>query len=212
MNKSPSLAPSQESGGGLRHAVVGTLAALSRLVPNVLHLRRNPKSWVLFRFLLGISGAALVVFPLGLANNYYYPVAGLVMFVAAILLPPAMPTVSLEERARELGALVVVDGGRLVSVGSPSTAVHLFVGTEWIHALDGRFQPVLAVPVNELQSVLAEEHAGHWILRVSLTDRVVQFAYRGMFGEHRAHTAETALRSVMASALPEIPKRRAASA
>jgi len=97
-------------------------------------------------------------------------------------------------------------------VGSPSTAVHLFVGTEWIHALDGRFQPVLAVPVNELQSVFAEEHAGHWILRVSLTDRVVQFAYRGMFGEHRAHTAETALRSVMASALPEIPKRRAASA
>jgi hypothetical protein len=211
MNKSPSLAPSQESGGSLRHAAVGTLVALSRFVPNVLHLRRNPRSWVLFRFLLGIAGAALVVFPLGLSNNYYYPVAGLVMFVAAILLPPAVPAISLEEKARELGALVVVDGGRLLSAGSPSTAVHFFVGTECIRALDKHFQPVLTVPVNELQSVLAENHDGHWILRITLSDRVVQCTYRGLFGEHLAHTAETALRSVMAPSLP-IPKRRAANA
>ena len=212
MNKSPSLASPQDSGAGVRVEGKRTRAAVGQLASRIPDLRRNPKSWMLFRFLLGAAGAGLVVLPVGLANNYFYAVAGLVMFIAAILLPPAEPAASVEDKAREWGALVVVDGGRLVSAGLPSAAVRLFVGTERIRAADGRLCIVLDVPVNELDSVFAEELGGHWFLSIAWGERAAQFAYRGMSAEHHAHVAETALRSSMAQPLPATPRRRAAGA
>jgi hypothetical protein len=212
MNKSPSLAPSQESGSGVRHAVAETLAAAARVVPNVSRLRRNAKAWALFRVFLGIAGASLVVLPVGLANNYYYAVAGLVMFIASILLPPPKPPLSVEEKARDLGALGVVDGGQFVSAASSRTPVHLFVCAQRVLAVDAHLQTLLDVPVSELHLAHAEETNGGWLLSIAWADRVAQFVYRGMSAEHRAHMAETAVRTVMLPALPEVSKSRAANA
>jgi hypothetical protein len=167
---------------------------------------------MLFRILLGAAGAALVVLPLGLKNSYLYALVGLVMFVAAILLPRAKPTFSVDDKARELGALVVVNGGRIFSANASSTAVQLFVGTEQITALDETLQPLLVVPVNEIHSVSAEESDGRWLLSMTWAGHAAQFTYHGIFAEHLARVAETTIHGVMRPALPVLPQRRAASA
>jgi hypothetical protein len=167
---------------------------------------------MLFRLLLAAAGAALVILPLGYQNSFLYAIVGMFMFIAAILLPPAKPAISIDDKARELGAFVVVNGGRMVTANVSSAAVHLFVGAEEINALDMDFQPLLIVPVNEIQSVRAEESDGRWLLSLTWADHAAQFTYRGVFAEHLARVAETTLRSVTRPALPVIPQRRAASA
>jgi hypothetical protein len=214
MSTTPSPAPTETepSGSRLRTAAIGTLFALVLLVPKILHVRQNPKSWMLFRLLLAAAGTALVILPLGYQNSFLYAIVGMLMFIAAILLPPAQPAVSVDDKARELGALVVVNGGRLISPNASSAAVQLFVGAEQITALDADFQPLLIIQVNEIQFVRAEESDGRWLLSMTWADHAAQFTYRGVFAEHLARVAETTLRSVMRPALPVIPQRRAASA
>lgn len=214
MSTTPSPEPTQTetSDGRLRTAAIGTLFALVLLIPKLLHVRQNPKSWMLFRLLLAAAGAALVILPLGFQNSYLYAIVGMLMFVSAILLPPVKPAVSVDEKARELGAFVVVNGGRLVSANASSDAVQLFVGAEQITVLDSDFRSLLIVPVNEIQSVRAEESDGRWLLGITWSDHAAQFTYRGVFAEHLARVAETTLHSVMRPALPVIPQRRAASA
>jgi len=214
MSTTPSPAPTQTetSNSRLRTAAIGTLFALVLLVPKILHLRRNPKSWMLFRLLLAAAGAALVILPLGYQNSFLYAIVGMLMFVSAILLPPVKPAISVDDKARELGAFVVVNGGRLISANASSAALQLFVGAEQITALDADFQTLLVVPANEIQFVRAEESDGRWLLSITWADHAAQFTYRGVFAEHLARVAETTLRSVMRPALPVFPQRRAASA
>src|SRR5437879_8748 len=53
------LARQESFGKRLRHLAVGVLFALVLLIPKILHARRNPRSWMLFRIFLGVAGAAL---------------------------------------------------------------------------------------------------------------------------------------------------------
>src|SRR6266702_7968593 len=93
MNATSNPAISQPEGFGkrLRHLAIGTLFALVLLIPKILHVRRNPRSWMLFRIFLGVAGAALVILPLGAWSGFAPAIIGLVLFVGAILLPPAKP-------------------------------------------------------------------------------------------------------------------------
>src|SRR5260370_6858483 len=84
----PGLAQPESFGKKLRHLAVGALFALVLLIPKMLHLRRNPRSWMLFRLFLAVAGAALVIFPLGAWSSYVPAIVGLAMFVSAMLLPP----------------------------------------------------------------------------------------------------------------------------
>ena len=209
---SPALTQQESFGKKLRNAAVGILFTLVLLIPRLLHLRRNPRSWRLFCILLGIAGAALVILPLGLVNNYLYALVGMVMFIAAILLPPAKPAMSADDKARELGALVVVNGGQYRSQNSAGSSVQLFVGVESISVLDSMFQPLLVIPVAEITLARAEKSGEHWLVRVVWPDHTAEFSYSGIFAEHLARVAESTLRSVMRPSLPVIPQARAANA
>ena len=202
----------QVSGGRLRNAAIGGLFALVLIVPRIMHLRRNPRSWMFFRVFLGIVGAALVLLPLGLGSSFVPAIVGLAMFISAILLPPARPDVIAGDKARELGALVVVNGGRFKLGDAPSFAAQLFVGDKLISVRNARLESFLEIVVAEITSVQAEESHGRWFLRVNWANRTAVFAYRGAFGEHLARVAETTIRSVMRPALPVLPQRRAAGA
>jgi hypothetical protein len=208
----PALSPSEGFGKKLRNAAIGILFALVLLIPRLLHLRRNPRSWHLFCILLGIAGAALVILPLGLGNNYLYALVGMLMFIAAILLPPAKPVMSADDKARELGALVVVNGGQYLPQNAAAASVQLFVGAGSISVLDSHFQPLLVIPVGEITSARAEESDGCWLLRLGWADHTAEFAYRGIFAEHLARVAESTARSVMRPSLPVISQARAAGA
>jgi hypothetical protein len=208
----PTLTQPETFGKKLRNTAVGTLFALVLLIPRILHLRRNPHSWRLFCILLGIAGAALVILPLGLGNNYSYALVGMVLFIAAILLPPARPVFNADDKARELGSLVVVNGGQFQSRNAAAVSVQLFVGAESISVLDSYFQPLLLIPVAEITSARAEESGSQWLVRLVWPDHTAEFFYSGIFAEHLARVAESTLQSVMRPSLPVIPQARAASA
>lgn len=212
MTSSPAHPQSAPRGTALRNFLIGALFALVLLIPKLLHVRRNTHSWLLFRILLGAMGSAFVVLPLGTANSYVLSLVGLAMFIGAILLPPARPRPSADDKARELGAMVVVNGGRYQPENAPATAVQLFIGSERVWVLDATFQSLLQIPVVEIAAARAEKSIGRWLLRVSWADRGAEFLYQGMFAEHLARVAESTLRSVMRPSLPVIRQSRAAGA
>src|SRR6202035_6179132 len=121
----PSLSQPEGLGKRLRQLAVGTLFALVLLIPKMLHVRRNPRSWMVLRIFLGVAGAALVLLPLGLWTSFVPAIVGLAMFISAILLPPAKPDANADDKAHELGALVVVNGGRFPPGSVASPAVQL---------------------------------------------------------------------------------------
>ncbi len=208
----PALSQPEGFGKRLRHLAVGALFALVLLIPKILHVRRNPRSWMLFRIFWGVAGAALVVLPLGLGAGFVPAIVGLAMFISSILLPPAKPDTGSDEKARELGALVVVNGGRYHPANGSAAAVQLFVGAESVCVLDRRFQPLLEIPVSEITAACAEQSEESWRLRMTWGSHTAEFSYAGIFSEHLARVAESTIRSVMRPALPVLPQRRAAGA
>ncbi len=208
----PALSQPEGFGKRLRHLAVGVLFALVLLIPKLLHLRRDARSWMLLRIFLGVAGAALVILPLGAWSSYAPAIVGLTMFVSAILLPPAKPVTNADDKARELGALVVVNGGRFKLSDSSSFAAQLFVGSEHISVRDSHLRSFLEIPVSEITSAQTEESHSRWLLRVNWGNKTAAFAYDGVFAEHLARVAESTIQSVMRPALPVLPQRRAAGA
>ena len=208
----PALSQPEGLGKKLRQLAVGTLFALVLIIPKILQVRRNPRSWMLFRIFLGVAGAALVVLPLGLGTSFVPAIVGLAMFISAILLPPAKPATNAGDKAHELGALVVVNGGRFQPERAASAAVQLFVSAESVWVLVRSFQPLLEIPVGEITAACAEQSEESWRLRVTWASHTAEFSYGGIFAEHLARVAESTIRSVMRPALPVLPQRRAASA
>ncbi len=235
------VAPLQETTAArLRNLGLGAVFALVLLVPKLVNLRRDRRSWFAFRVLLAMAGASLVILPLSLWNNWTAGIAGLAMFLAAILLPAAKPDTTLADTATRLGALVIVNGGLYQPEQAPvegqwqtqlesaqlentqfgdaelenaaSSPVQLFVCADRIWALDSQQQPLLVIPTAQIISAIASESADYWIVRVRWAEHTADFRYRGIFAEHLARVAESTLRSVIQPVLPVIPRKRAATA
>jgi hypothetical protein len=196
----------------LREFAVGAAFALVLLIPKILRVRENPASWLAFRVVLGFAGAALVVLPLGIWNNWLVAPAGLCLFLASILLPPAKTHLSVDDKLRELGALVVVNGGNYSSNQGKPTAVRLFVAPDQISVLDPALQQLLIIPAAEIASVAATPSENEWMLRIVWPRGAAEFFYQGFFAEHLARVAQTTVRSVVPAPLPILQKTRAASA
>ena len=209
---SPAASHAETLGIRLRNAAMGGLFAVVLLLPKVLHIRRDERSWTAFRILLGIAGAGLVVLPLAIWNSWFAGIAGLAMFLTAALLPPAKPDTLVDDKAKELAALVVVNGGKYQPGTGPATCVRLFVGAANIWALNSHLHPLLRIPVAGITSALAEEMSDGWVVRVRWADRMAEFSYAGIFAEHLARVAESTIGSVMPSSLPILPRSRAANA
>jgi hypothetical protein len=213
MTSSQEHSQPQPGGTATRDVFVGVLLAISSFATKILHVRRSARSWMLFRVFLGIAGAALVLVPLTSWNNYVLPIAGLVLFVCAILLPPAKPQMTADAKARELGASAVVNGGKFLPMDATSSvAVQLFVGTAHISVLDAKFQSLLDIPTGELTSARALPTENGWLLDLTWAENAAEFSYRGLFAEHLARAAESTLHRVMRATVAVTPKRRAASA
>jgi len=217
-------------------------AVLKGLVTRSEPFFRTPKRAGRHALLLALAGASLVVLPFSLWNSWHAGIAGLAMFLAAILLPAAKPDTTLADTAARLGALVIVNGGvyqpedwqpenarpetgqlenwqhepvqpqNVQAEMAPPSPAQLFVCPDRIWALDSQLHPLLVIPTAQISSAIASESAGDWILRVRWAERTADFHYRGIFAEHLARVAESTLRSVIQPALPIIPQKRAATA
>jgi len=210
---SPALAQSESFARRVRHFVIGTLFAAALLIPKLLQVRRNPRSWMTTRILLAFAGAALVLFPLGSNDSFLPAVFGLAMFLTAILLPPAKPVDAGSDIARQLGAIVVVNGGRFkLAAEGDSFAARLFVGFEHLSVRDSQLVSRLEIPVAEITAAQAEESHGHWFLRVNWSGKTAVFSYRGLFAERLSRVAASTIAGVPRPAAPEVPRSRAAGA
>ena len=211
-----SIAVAHDSTGTrLKLRVSGAIFKAIHLIPRLLEIRRSRSSWLAFRVALGLFGAGLVVLPLGLlANNFILalPVFGLGLFILAILLPPALDGVSDKDKAQELGALIVVDGGDFHRGSVLGFPARIYVGAKQVWVLDPHHQDLLTIPVEEIVSANAEECDGKWSVRICWVRDEALFAYEGMFAEYLAHVAQGALRGVMRLREPVKAKSRAASA
>jgi hypothetical protein len=208
----PAASQAETLGVRLRNAGIGALFAVVLVLPKLLHIRRDERSWTAFRILLGIAGASLVVLPLAIWNSWLAAIAGLAMFLTAALLPPAKPDTLVDDKAKELGVLVVVNGGKYQPGTGPAASVQLFIGATNIWALNSHLHPLVTIPVTGISSVLAEENSHGWVVRVRWADRMAEFSYAGIFAEHLARVAESTIRGVTPSSLPILPRSRAANA
>jgi len=209
---SPAASQTANALARVQKMLIGALFAGVLLVPKILNLRRDERSWTAFRVLLGIAGAGFVILPLAFWNSWLAAIAGLVMFLTAALLPPAIATVTADDKAREFGALVVVNGGKTRMSNGVAVPVRLLVGAENIWALDSHLQTRLIIPVVEVSSVYSEETENGWVVRLRRPHAVEEFVYRGVFAEHFAKVTENTILAVMRPGLPAQPKTRVARA
>jgi hypothetical protein len=203
---------SKPLGSHLRSLAFGSLFAVVLLVPKLLHVRRDPRSWLALRVTLFAAGVALVILPLGLWNSWLAAVTGLAMFLVAVLLPPAQSVTGVDDKAKELGALIVVNGGEYQSAASSPAPVQLFVSVENVWALDSHWRILLTIPIAEISSVQISGAGSRWSVAVRWSDHAVDFRFGGIFAEHLARVAHTTLQAVVRPALPVLPQKRAASA
>ena len=183
-----------------------------RRFPRLLQLHRNESSWALFRFALASLGAAVIVLPLSLWNGWITAIFGLVLFVVAILLPPAETESSTDRKARELGAQTVVSGGDYQPDNAPVATVRLFISPEHVWALDAHFHPLVVIPVMEITRLRVEPAPSGWLLQVRWGDHKAEFSYHGIFAERFAKLAEESILAANPSAANVVRKQRAVGA
>ena len=194
-----------------KNAVGSVFFTFAQLSPRLLQLHRNERAWSLLRFLMGCTGAALVILPLSLWSGYLTALFGLAMFVISILLPPAELESATDRKAKELGAQTVVSGGEIDAGNAGYLAVQLFVSSAQTWALDKNFAPLITIGTADISELTVKPIADHWSLVVRWGDHKAEFIYRGIFAERFARLAEESLRQANLAALPA-KKRRAANA
>ena len=219
----PGDLPAAESVSGLAHwreVVADSLFQLSRTFPKLLKLRSTPSAWAAFRLALGIVGAGLVVLPLSLWNAWAFAPVGLALFLLAVLLPPIRQDRGTAEAIQQLGAYLVLDGGRLACgplspESSQPCVVNLFLTQTRIWALDPDLRPVVVIPAEEINVVTAFPSRDEWTLRVSWQNGSAEFLFAGLFAERRARLAEQGLRHLVHTAeraREEVPAAKAKAA
>ncbi len=203
----------------VRDAIADSLFQVTRAYPKLLAFRSTPGAWTAFRVAVAIAGAGLVVLPLGLWNAWAFAPVGLVLFLLAVLLPPIRQDRGTAEAIQQLGAYLVLDGGRLACgslspEGSQPCTVNLYLTQTRVWALDPQLRPVVVIPAEEINVVTAISSQDEWTLRVSWKNGAAEFSFAGIFAERRARLAEKGLRHLVHSTeLPlEEPQRVKANA
>ena len=199
----------------LRRAALFVVFAAVLLIPKTLSLRRRGWLWNSLRLVAAIVGAALLTEMKDGSAVGLHSAVGLLLILLAVLLRPAREGKSVDEQARELGALVVLNGGRFSAAGEKQVQARLFVAPERVHVLDLQHRPLLEIPLATVLSVRVEEEdeakeakeakeQGGWRLVVEWQQGVAVFHYQGFFAEHVARIAETTVQGQLKRELPVV--------
>lgn len=190
------------------------------LIPRLRRLRRNLRIWTTVRVVLVAIGAWLLW--RGSASNPNAPGAayilpGIVLVLFGLLVRARPVKTPVDTVARELQALVVLNGGRLYGGMGAQPGTHgprssIFVSKDFVRVLDGGYGRLLEIPVAEIRQIaireepnLAEPHA--WSLEIAYGNNGAPpacFRYEGVFAEHLAGVAEKTLRQIWKKSLPVI--------
>lgn len=176
--------------------------ALVLVIPKVNRLRRQRALWNLIRVVTACVGAAMIALGVARGHELTLIAAGVTVVLFAAVVSSERPEASLDARARELGALIAVDGGRYIGDSGSGHRAKLLVGSERLWVLDTGLQVILEVPLQQIRAVSVEPVGGDWSFRVDWDESTAQFLYEGTFAEHLARVAEATMRSRLHRELP----------
>jgi hypothetical protein len=189
----------------LRRGALWLLFAAILMIPRMLGLRRHPRSWNALRVAAGLLGVAIVAVDHIERAGAVLAACGAALVLLALVIAPERRKLSVDQRARELGALVVVSGGRYRAADGSLREAWLFVGPRRLWALDADLRTLVELPLAAGGVVRAEANGKSWKLCVGGEEGVAEFLYRGPFAEHLARVAESTLRSQLRRELPVLP-------
>jgi hypothetical protein len=205
-DKAPTHAkPDPELTLGLRltRAAVGVLFYLILLIPRVRRLRRRVRVWTAIRLGAGLSGMALAWF-FKSSGDWKLMAAALILMGLALVVRATPVQKSLEDRARELGALAVVNGGMMATTpGAPTDKVNIFAGSERLTVESVAGRTLADIPVPQIRSCRAratESGEGNpWELEIvwgATESQTAKFRFDGFFAEHLATVAATTIENL----------------
>jgi hypothetical protein len=186
----------------LRRAVLWLIFGSILMIPKINRLRRHRRAWNFGRSFAGLAGVAMIAIGAAEQHKFAMIALGAVALLLALLLVPERPKLSVDARARELGALVVVDGGVYKSDADAPHRAKLFIGADRLWVLNSALVVLSEIPLRQLRELILEPAGADWKLRIDCGQSVAEFLYRGDFAEHLARVAEEILRSRLHRELP----------
>ena len=196
------ISPLRASAARLRRGVLWAIFALVLMIPKVNRLRRRTQTWNLVRVLMAVTGAGMLALAAASGYTIMALAAGVLMLLFTLIVAPKRPERSIDTRARELGALIVVDGGSYIDASGRPHRVKLFLAPDRLLVLNLRLQILAEIPLQEIRTLAAEPAGADWSLRVQWAETTAKFVYEGTFGEHLARVAEATLRGQLHRELP----------
>jgi hypothetical protein len=205
----------------LRKAVLSVLFAAILVIPKVGRLRRKIWEWSAVRILVASLGCLL-------GWRYKHAKGGVVDLVVGValmafgLLVRAKPEAkSVDAQARQLDALVVLNGGAFIPAGNerPSRLVRIFVNPDRLFVVDEHEHTLEEIPLVRVRELEArpipaagesEAEAQSWGLEITWESkdmRTARFRYDGVFAEHLARVAETTVRNLLRKDSPVLGAR-----
>lgn len=188
----------------LRRGGLWVIFALVLMIPKVNRLRRR-RAWNPIRIVVVIAGTAMLVFGLARWHGFALIFVGALMLLFGLLVSVERPKISIDGRAKELGALITVDGGHYIDACGNRLRSKLFVGTDRLWALDSALQILLEIPLTQVRTLVVEPSGTGWSFRVDCERTKTEFVYEGNFAEHLAGVAEATVRSRLNRELPVLP-------
>jgi hypothetical protein len=189
----------------LRRGGLWLIFALVLMIPRVNRLRRRKRAWNLIRILVAIAGTAILVFGLARGHGFALIFVGALMLLFGLLLSTERPEISIDARAKELGALITVDGGRYIDAAGNRHRTKLFVGPDRLWALDSALHVLLEIPLTQVRTLVVEPSGTNWSFRLDGQLMKAEFIYEGSFAQHLAGVAEATVRSRLNRELQVLP-------
>jgi hypothetical protein len=186
----------------LRRGGLWLIFALVLMIPKVNRLRRRRRAWNLIRILVAIAGTATLVFGLARGHGFALIFVGALMLLLGLFLGAERPEISIDARAKELGALITVDGGHYIDAAGNRHRSKLFVGPDRLWALDSALHVLLEIPLTQVRTLVVEPSGTGWFFRVNCERTKTEFLYEGSFAQHLAGVAEATVRSRLNRELP----------
>jgi hypothetical protein len=200
----------------LRKAALSVLFAAILVIPEVGRLRGKIWEWSAVRILVASLGCLLGWRYKHVNGGVADLVVGVALMAFGLLVRAKPEAKSVDAQARELDALVVLNGGAFIPAGNerPSRLVRIFVNPDRLFVVDEHEHTLEEIPlvrVRELEArpLLAQDEseaeAQSWDLEITWESkdmRTARFRYDGVFAEHLARVAETTVRNLLRRDLP----------
>jgi len=196
------ISPLRAGAARLRRGVLWTIFAIVLIIPKVNRLRRRSRTWNMVRALMAVVGTGMLVLAVACGYAAAPLAAGVLMLLFASILAPERPEFSIDARAKELGALIVVDGGQYVDASGSAHRVKLFLAPHRLLVLNPALQVLAEIPLHEIRALVVEPASADWSFRVERAETMATFVYEGTFGEHLARVAEATVRGQLHRELP----------